>query len=84
MDEAEQTQADAKDKLHVAIMEYHGTVNPDAFVTGWTLITSKESVDMHSRGVSSVSVLPQTDQPFYHTTGMLTHALDHARSVERE
>lgn len=84
MDEEEQRVYEAKADLHAAIMEYHAVVNPDEFITGWTLVSAKESVNMHSRGISSVSFLPATDQPFHHTTGMLMHALDHARQVNRE
>jgi hypothetical protein len=69
----------AKDLLEVAIRDYYTTVEPDALVSAWVLVTHKVSDDMDANGQSSVGMLPMTGQPFPMTRGLLEVALDGER-----
>ena len=70
----------AKDKLEKAIKEYFAEVDPDSFIHAYAVVAHKESVAAYQQGGSTVGYLTPTDQPWPVTVGMLTIALDFAKS----
>lgn len=75
----EQAQA-AKDVLAAAIAAYEEAVEPGVYVSGWVLVTHKESIELERANQSAVGRLEPTGQSWPLTVGMLTVALDDARS----
>jgi hypothetical protein len=70
----------AKDALDLAIRTFHGTMEPEALVSGWVLITHRVSDEWDAGGQSAVGMLPMTGQPFPMTRGLLDVALEGSRA----
>ncbi len=69
----------AKDELRAAIARFYERTAPDVYVSGWILVTHKESIELEQAGQSAVGVLIADGQPFPMTRGMLEVALDGER-----
>ena len=80
---SDQEMQDAKDRLELAIRQYYETMEPESFVSGYVLVTHKESLAHHERG-SIVGVLVPTDQPWPVTVGLLVTASDQQRGLGRD
>lgn len=70
----------AKDKLHAAIREYYEAVDPDAYVSAWSLVTHKLSPEMETEGTSAVGHVEPTGQAWPLTVGILRIAANDAES----
>lgn len=67
----------AKIELDAAIKRYAHVVRPDSFSAGeWVLVYSHQSVELAREHTSSVVTVVPTDQPFWHTAGLLKVSLD--------
>ena len=75
-DLTEEQAQEEKDKLDRAIRDYWKAVQPEMFIDDWVLAVHKDSVAMSAEGVSQISCLTPTGQPFHRTQGLLMIAME--------
>jgi hypothetical protein len=71
----EQAEA-AKDELGRAIQAYQDAVQSGEYVSGWVLVTHRQSIDLERDHKTVVGCLVPTHQSFVETRGLLSAASD--------
>lgn len=69
----------AKDILAAAIQAYYHALYPGDFISDWTLLAHRRSIELEQDGRSALSTLTPTGQDWLMTRGMLHAALDTER-----